>query len=206
MLGWVNNWNYANDIPTTPWKGAFSLPRNISVKKVNDAWIFVQRPLKTLEQLRTSPLMQPKKIIVATNNKLPVNSTQFEMKLNLQPSSKAIAGVRLAVGSNHYFEIGYDAAQQKLYIDRSKSGARSFNKKFEELSRYETTLVPKNNNIQLDIYFDNSIVEIFANDGETVMTAQIFPDKNENGVELFSSNGTAAFYDVGVWQMKSVWK
>ena len=34
-VGWVNNWNYANDIPTTPWKSAMSLPRNLSVKKIN---------------------------------------------------------------------------------------------------------------------------------------------------------------------------
>jgi fructan beta-fructosidase len=33
VIGWVNNWNYANDIPTTPWKSTASLPRNMFAKK-----------------------------------------------------------------------------------------------------------------------------------------------------------------------------
>jgi len=32
-IGWVNNWEYANSIPTHPWKSAMSLPRKLSLKK-----------------------------------------------------------------------------------------------------------------------------------------------------------------------------
>jgi fructan beta-fructosidase len=204
MIGWVNNWNYADDIPVTPWKGAFSLPRNISIKKSNEGWILLQRPLKALEQLR-SPLMTSKNFTVNGNTKLDVKSSQFEMHLNFHATPNGIAGVRLAVGNDHYFEIGYDAAKQKLYIDRSKTANQNFNKKFQQLSRYETVLLPKGNNIELHIYFDNSIVEIFANDGEAVMTSQIFPAKNENDIELFSNN-PATFSNVTVWQIKSAWQ
>ncbi len=31
MLGWSNNWMYAADIPTSPWKGAMSLPRKLTL-------------------------------------------------------------------------------------------------------------------------------------------------------------------------------
>lgn len=204
MIGWCNNWNYANDIPTMPWKSAFSLPRNISIKKTNDGWILIQRSIKTLEQLR-SPLMTSKNFNVNGTTKLDVKSNQFEMRLNLHAIPNGTAGVRLSVGNNHYCEIGYDVTKQKLYIDRDKTAQQSFNKKFPEMSHYETTLLPKGNNVELHIYFDNSIVEVFANDGEAVMTAQIFPDKDENGIELFSNTPTT-FSNVVVWGMKSVWK
>ncbi|MFX6023590.1 levanase, partial [Acinetobacter baumannii] len=51
-IGWVNNWTYANEIPTNPWKGAMSLPREIAVKKMGNEWILVQQPVKALRSLR----------------------------------------------------------------------------------------------------------------------------------------------------------
>jgi fructan beta-fructosidase len=165
----------------------------------------LQRPIKAVEQLRL-PMLAPRNITVKDSSNLDVKSTQFEMHFNFHPMQNTFAGVRLAVGNGHYFEIGYDAAGQKLYIDRSKTANQNFNSKFPQLSRYETALVAKGNNIDLHIYFDNSIVEVFANDGECVMTTQIFPNADEKGIQFFSNNGSSAFSDVIVWGMRSVWK
>jgi fructan beta-fructosidase len=205
MIGWCNNWNYANDIPTSPWKSAFSLPRNISVKKVNDEWLMIQQPIKAIDLLRIVTLPQ-RNIVVNGTAQINTHSQQLQLHFNFHPFPNTIEGVRLAVGNDHYFEIGYDVANQKLYIDRSKTANQNFNPKFQQLSRYETALSSKGNNIDLNIYFDNSIVEVFANDGECVMTTQIFPNKDENGIELFSNNGITNFINVNIAQMKSAWK
>lgn len=45
-IGWVNNWGYANEIPTNPWKGAMALPRKLSVKKAGNEWVLVQEPVE----------------------------------------------------------------------------------------------------------------------------------------------------------------
>jgi fructan beta-fructosidase len=66
-------------------------------------------------------------------------------------------------------------------------------------------LTPLNSKIKLHIFFDNSIIEVFTNDGMTVMTTQIFPDENDNGVELFSEGGTTKFETVRVWKIRSAW-
>ena len=95
--------------------------------------------------------------------------------------------------------------RKKLFVDRSGCTNNSFNKKFGSLSRYETSLTPLNGKIKLHIFFDNSIVEVFANNGETVMTTQIFPGENDNGVELFSEGGTTKFDSVKLWRMNSAW-
>lgn len=204
MIGWVNNWNYANDIPTTPWKGAMSLPRNISLKKINGEWIMVQQPVKDLQQLRNS-ILQLDKYTVRNEKDAGFTGTQFEMQCTLALQSNAVAGIRLAYGNNQYCEIGYDAPAKKLYIDRSKIANSDFNTKFKTLSRYETSLDMNENKIQLHIFFDNSIVEVFANDGEVVLTAQIFPAENQNQIKLFSENGKTDFINVHAWTMKSAW-
>ena len=210
-IGWINNWNYANDIPTTPWKGAMSLPRNMSVKKVNDdpgfpagRWVLVQKPVEKIISLRQKILLQSTNEIVAHTKTLNVKSQQCEIELLLEPSAKATAGIKLATGNSHELEIGYDAVQQVLYIDRSKTANQPVNENFKNHSRYQTKIILQNRQLKLHIFFDHSIVEIFANNGEAVITVQIFPDENDNGIELFS-NGADTKAAITVWKMKTVW-
>jgi fructan beta-fructosidase len=204
-IGWVNNWNYANDIPTTPWKSAMSLPRALSAKKINNEWILMQEPVNTVAFLRDKQSYTSKSIAVEGIVPLPVKGQTIEMKLEMDVVSKYSCGVQLAKNGDHYIEIGYDAARQVLYIDRSKAGDNSFHPAFAKQSRYEVPLVTTNGKIGLHIFFDKSIVEVFANNGQVVLTAQLFPGSAENGIALFSTGGKTFFKSVQCWTMKSVW-
>jgi fructan beta-fructosidase len=205
FLGWANNWSYANDIPTFPWKSAMALPRNLSLKKNNNEWILIQQPVIALKSLRTNAI-ELKNINVVAKKDLPVKSQQLEIELILQPAQNVISGVRLAVGKQNVFIVGYNASSGKLFIDRSGCTNNTFNKNFADLSRYEASLTPINEKIKLHIFFDHSIVEVFANDGAVVMTAQLFPDEKDNGIELFSNGGVTKFESVKLWNMKSAWR
>ncbi|MGL6145824.1 MAG: GH32 C-terminal domain-containing protein, partial [Macrococcoides caseolyticum] len=44
---------------------------------------------------------------------------------------------------------------------------------------------------QLQIFVDESSVEIFINDGANVFTSRIFPSEDSDGVRVSSSNGQA---------------
>jgi fructan beta-fructosidase len=204
LLGWANNWTYAQDIPTFPWKSAMSLPRDLSLKKTNGEWLLIQKPVEALKKLRTDPA-ELKNISVADKKELGLRGQQFEMEFSFQPVTNSTAGLHLAVGKQNVFVIGYNASSQKLFVDRSRCINDSFNKEFASLSHFETSLTPVNEKIKLHIFLDHSIVEVFANDGAAVMTAQIFPDENDNGVELFSDGGTTRFDRVRLWKMKSAW-
>jgi fructan beta-fructosidase len=203
LLGWANNWEYANDIPTFPWKSAMALPRELGVQKINNEWMLLQYPVPALKTLRKN-LFQSRNLIVDRKKKVGVKSQQMEMEVVFTPSNNTISGVKLAVGKQNVFVIGYDAATEKLFIDRSGCINNSFNKKFASLSKYEALLPAKKEKIKLQIYFDNSIIEIFAND-VAVMTAQIFPDKKDNGIELFSKGGITTFDSLKIWKLKSAW-
>ena len=203
-IGWVNNWNYANDIPTTPWKSAMSLPRNLSVKKINNEWILIQKPVSITNSLRKE-VFKSAGIMVADKNILPVKSKQFELQVDMEPAANAVCGLRLAGGNSNYFEIGYNAATQTFYIDRSKSGNTGFNENFKKLTRFEKTIELKNNKIHLQVFYDNSIAEIFVNGGEAVFTAQIFPEAGNTRIEIFNTGLKSSFNKLQVWEMKSVW-
>jgi fructan beta-fructosidase len=92
-----------------------------------------------------------------------------------------------------------------LYVDRSKAGDTTFHSSFAKLNRYEVMLRPQNKKISLRIFYDKSIVEVFANDGEACMTAQLFPEENNNAVELFTTSQAVNFNYVRYREMKSSW-
>ena len=114
-IGWLNNWNYANDIPTKPWKGAMSIPRTLSVKKINGEWILIQKPVEKIKTLQ-QPVYSTKNRIIEKTIQLSEELSQGEIEVVLQANDSAVAGVRLAVADHdHYFEVGYDT-RKKFYI------------------------------------------------------------------------------------------
>lgn len=144
------------------------------------------------------------KIGFKNSMRLPVASQQCEIEVSLGISDTAMGGIRIAAGHDHYLEFGYDAKKKVLYIDRSKTANRSFNKTFEKMSRYEIPYTLNRNILKLRIFFDKSIAEIFVNDGERVFTAQLFPDEKDDGIEFFSG-GSASLAYCYVYEIKSVW-
>ena len=53
-MGWISNWQYANEEPTATWRGAQSLPRKLSLRRTAEGWRLVQQPTGGL-----SGLMEP---------------------------------------------------------------------------------------------------------------------------------------------------
>jgi sucrose-6-phosphate hydrolase SacC (GH32 family) len=60
--------------------------------------------------------------------------------------------------------------------------------------------------VKLHIFVDAGSVEVFANDGERVITCLVFPSADSRGVEFFQSEKDAKISSVQAWTLKSVWQ
>ena len=56
MIGWMNNWLYGQSIPTSPWRSAMTVPRQLSLRDVHGALRIVQSPVRQLKELRSGPV------------------------------------------------------------------------------------------------------------------------------------------------------
>lgn len=204
-IGWVNNWNYANDIPTTPWKGAMSIPRSLSVRNVNGNWDLLQEPIEAIKKLRLPAFRIMNKRVADKIQPLGFRSRQCEIETTILPGATTVSGIRIAAGLGHELEIGYDAWQGVLYLDRSRTTIQDFNPAFARLHIAEVPVELKDGKLKLHVFFDNSIVELFVNGGEKVCTMQIFSGPREDQFHLFSRGGETKFLSFEAWPFRSAW-
>jgi fructan beta-fructosidase len=175
FLGWMSNWLYAYRVPTETWRSAMTVPRELSVEKVGGRYFVRSLPVTELSALA-------KQTTLLHN----VNAMNFD----LTETAGAQAGpatIRLRADGRENFTItlsnrlgqklvvGYDKAANQYFIDRTAAGKVSFEKSFA--ARHTAPHISSRENLDLTLVLDNSSVEVFADEGLSVMTAIFFPDQ-----------------------------
>lgn len=205
-IGWMNNWNYANDIPTEPWKSAQSIPRTIHLESHNNSYRLVQKPVENLRQLREDPVqfenleLSSETISLTDRN---ISGKTFEMIVEMDPGDARSVGLNVREGENQKTVIGYDSVENSAFVDRSNSGESDFDNDFAK--RNDAPVDLSDGRIRFHIFVDWSSVEVFVNDGRRVFTNRIFPDPESVGVSAFSNGGNATITNLEFWPLESIW-
>jgi fructan beta-fructosidase len=203
-LGWMSNWNYANDVPTAPWRSAMSIPRELRLIKTADGLRLRQSPVAELKTLRGNAFQFAGGTVTEANNWLrqpELRSGPMEIHLELE-HAEGLAGVRLYAGKDQATVVTVDCESKRVLVDRTKSGQTMFHPKFASVQ--SAPLTRNDGRVALRLFVDTSSVEVFVNDGEQVLTSLIFPDPNQNGIELFGTEKTKVV-TLDVWPLRSAW-
>ena len=170
ILGWTNNWAYANDIPTVGFRGGFSFPREMSLYQ--EAGIY---------KLKSSPVVS--KEIPTVELSKAMAETEFEnpvFHVHLDKPGDAF-DLKLEQSDTEFILIS--VSNGVLTFDRTQSGKIDFNSSFPSKDKMETGAVES-----LDVYMDHSVIELFLNDGKQVMTKQVFPTASTITAKLLAKN------------------
>ncbi|MDX3225851.1 GH32 C-terminal domain-containing protein [Streptomyces sp. ME19-01-6] len=209
MIGWMNNWDYGQSIPTSPWRSAQSIPREMALRTINGQTRLTSKPVGSLESLRQQHPATVSGVTVKSTSKPLISraakgkALDIEATFSLKDAERFGLKVRTGAGGEETV-IGYDTTTQELYVDRTHSGTGDFNSTFPGVQT--APLKPKNGKVKLRILVDWSSVEVFGGNGEAVITDQIFPDPSSTGVEVFAEGGTATLNHMQAWHLKSIWR
>jgi hypothetical protein len=204
-IGWMSNWQYAGATPTSPWRSAMSVPRELGLETIHGRTQLVQRPVQELRSLRTGPAYRRhRQTIPQGSTTLPARGKTLAIDADLRLDSAKRAGLKVRTGNGQETVIGYDAGAGELYVDRTRSGTSDFNRNFAGEQR--APLTARNGKVHLHILVDWSSVEVFADHGQTVITDQIFPDATSDGIELFADGGSATLERVKIQRLRSSWQ
>ncbi|MGW8880826.1 GH32 C-terminal domain-containing protein [Streptomyces mirabilis] len=206
MIGWMNNWDYSGVIPTSPWRGAQSIPREMALRTVDGRIRLTSRPVNSVTSLRQKGSATAAGVTVKNTSKTLIGpaaqgkALDIEATFSLKDADRFGLRVRTGAGGEGTV-IGYDTTTQEMYVDRTHSGAVDFNSTFPGVQT--APLKAKNGKVKLRILVDWSSVEVFGGSGEAVITDQIFPDPASQGVQIFAENGSVKLDQARVWHLDS---
>jgi len=202
----MSNWQYAKQIPTAPWRSAQSLPRTLALTSTSDGIRLVQQPVVELQSLRGAPRRVAARTIpqgVTSLDSLGIAGTSMEIVAELEAGSASEFGLKVRTGPTEETVIGVEPKARRFFIDRTRSGDTSFHRDFS--GRHYAPLPIENGRVRLHIFVDWSSVEVFAGDGRSVITEQVFPAPESRGVALYATGGAARLVSLEAWPLASAW-
>ncbi|WP_375434884.1 glycoside hydrolase family 32 protein [uncultured Hymenobacter sp.] len=193
LVGWVNDWAYAPDVPTgNQWRGSFAVPRELSLRRTAQGLTLVQQPVPELRRFGKEVVNVKNQTLKpgAASYEVPFQGESYDLELTLKPGQAKAVKLNLLQSETELTTLRYDVARQELTLDRTKSGNVSFHPAFA--SSLETARVPLQNGLlQLRLLVDKSMVEVFAQQGETTLTDLVFPKQHTGRITLAAEDGEA---------------
>jgi fructan beta-fructosidase len=179
FLGWMSNWQYANAVPTIKWRSASTLPRELSLQKINGKY-YISSTL-------------PREADVLKGDKIDIHDYTAKLDggamLHLAIGKLNDFSIVLSNDSSQRTVIGFDKPKNEYYIDRTASGKTSFEKGFA--SRTVAPRVAVTDSADITLVIDVASVELFADKGTTVMTGIFFPDEDYDEITIVSKDKSA---------------
>ena len=185
QIGWLGSWDYANSTPTSPWRGAQSISRELTLADVGGRPTLVQKPVVELNRSLGKATTQTLKGLTGSRT-LGLRGTALDLDVTLTPHGTSDAGVVVRKGEAEGTRIGWSDGQ--LYVDRTASGEDSFSPAFARTQRVAVPLV--DGQLRLRILVDRTSVEVFTRDGRVAVTDLIFPDLSSDGIAAYAVGGT----------------
>jgi beta-fructofuranosidase/levanase len=203
-LAWMTGLSYAGSIPTSPWRGADTFPRELSLRTINGTPTLIEQPVSQLATLHDGPAVTADNVSVVNGTRpLPVTGETLEIKAELSAGDSRDFGLDVRVGDNEYTRIGYDTATHEVYIDRGHASDVTVDPTFGAVQSAPLPLT--NGKLTLHILVDADSVEVFAGQGQVAMTDQIFPEASAGGVDVFATQGGARLDQAQIWHLSSIW-
>ncbi|MEO6630698.1 MAG: glycoside hydrolase family 32 protein [Mucilaginibacter sp.] len=199
FLGWMSNWQYANQVPTEKWRNAMTIPKELGLKQVGGKILVTSNPVKELAGIERAPVDVSNTLLTGKSVKRVPN--QFILKFNINKLNDY--SVILSNDAGEKLIIEYDNAKKQYYIDRAKSGKIDFNPEFAK-----TAFAPRltgTTSSDIELVVDISSVELFADNGLTAMTSIFFPTMPFNHLQIQNSKGTI-IKNLKLLPLKSIWQ
>jgi levanase/fructan beta-fructosidase len=191
----MSNWDYAQKVPTETWRSSMTIPRELVLVKDNGHYIVSSKPAKELQNyiaktIKKESLNINKETILV--DKEVVDLSKLDIHFSLKNLTKDIYTFSLSNDAKNTIQFGINKKDNYFFIDRSKSGKIAFSDLFAK----NISKAPFNDdfsNMDVRIIVDKTSIEIFYNNGKTVMTEIFFPDKP---MEYFSVSKANTAYTI----------
>ena len=213
FMGWMSNWQYANQVPTQTWRNAMTLPREFLLDKSAEGYFLRSVPAVETEKLRVEKIsLNPGPVNGRMNQGPPIGQEYplYEIDLlfefdSLLEEADSEFGFILESKLGEKIAVACNTGTQSVFIDRMKeSGKVDFSEHFtgKHAAPYP---IPDNNQVRFQAFVDLSSIELFVDGGALVLTELVFPESGFESIHLYSSKEFVKLKEGVIYRLESVW-
>ena len=125
-------------------------------------------------------------------------SESYLIDIEFEPNGATNFGVKVLLKEalNQEAIVGYSLTNEQLYINNINVG------KSDETGMFTAPMKIERGRIKLQIFVSKTAVEVFGNEGESLVLAKVFPAENSTDWQIFS-NGRAKIIKLSVFEQKN---
>lgn len=189
MIGWIGMPEKGKDYPTVDVGRIFALsnPRMIEYKSGK----LIQKPLDQLTNLRNRKIIDLENINFKKYSKI-FDKRCLEVIVELNVSECNILDFKFEF-ENEYILINYDKSNEVLKIDRTNMELGG-----KELRKFKLKV---DTNLKMHIFIDETIMEIFYQDGLEVTTFMYFPKTDGIKVNITTDKSIFLINKMEIWKL-----
>lgn len=176
-LGWMSNWQYANNVPTRQYRSANTLARDLTLYREGQELYLKSTPSSEVKKARGKKVSIPSFKVSEKHemvNLFEEKQGAYEVEIVIQNAGASKIAFSLLNDKGEKVSMYYDLNRKQFVMDRSESGTVDFSKDFPAV-----TVAPANvdKELTLRLFVDRSSIEAFGEDGKFVMTNLVFPSQ-----------------------------
>lgn len=188
-LGWMSNWQYANNVPTRQYRSANTIARDLTLYKAGGEFYLKSTPSREMKQARDEKVSVPSFKVTDSykiESLLKDNNGAYEIEMEIQVADASKISLNLQNEKGEQVSMYYDLLRKQFVMDRSKSGKVDFSNDFPAVT---AAPVHAGKTLRLRLFVDRSSIEAFGEDGKFVMTNLVFPSSPYNQMS-FGTEGS----------------
>ena len=185
LLAWAGLGEFEYPTDEFGWAHCLTFPREITIKDNK----VIQFPAKELELLRLDGMSESGECQGFAL--LPNETNTYELNVTLKPNDANTFGLNLAVSEEEHLILEFNQKEQTVTLDRSELKHQFV----EEFGTYRQADLNIGEVLEIKVLMDNSIAEIFINNGEVAFTTRLFPLKTSTNIEIFSDGSMMYNYE-----------
>jgi len=203
FLGWMSNWLYANVVPTVAWRSATTIPRELKLTHAGNDVLVTSEPVTELKSIESNHINVANTIVSKSFDvSAKTGKISFPCRLDLNLDKIHDFSVVLSNDKKEEITIGFNNGLKQFFIDRTHAGKTDFQKDFA--ARHVAPRFTDSTSMNMSLIIDVSSVELFADNGKTVMTEIFFPEKPFDQMHIESTQGIV-IKNLIYSKLKSIW-
>ena len=181
MIGWMQSWENRIVPANFKWCGMMTIPRELTIKE----GCLIQNPIREIENYYKNTVEYNNLTIKDEVSLDGIFGRELDITIDIDGSQAEEFKIKLAKNNEYETIINFNSKKNIIEFDRSYSGNYG-----DILHKREMKVRDKNGKVKMRLIIDKYSVEIFANDGEQVMTSTFYTPLEATDI-TFASEGNS---------------